>query len=64
MINGFGPLGYEGVFRKTCEVTLQVLRENMEVILSTMEPFVFDPLVEWSSNHNGYITTGRIVNGI
>ncbi|CAI4231185.1 unnamed protein product [Auanema sp. JU1783] len=47
MVNGLGPTGVEGVFRKACEVTLKVLRENKETLLSVIQTFVHDPLVEW-----------------
>uniref|UniRef100_A0AC34EZ76 PI3K/PI4K catalytic domain-containing protein n=1 Tax=Panagrolaimus sp. ES5 TaxID=591445 RepID=A0AC34EZ76_9BILA len=28
MINGFGPTGVEGAFRKTCEIVVRVLRRT------------------------------------
>lgn len=37
-----------GVFRKACEVTLQILRTNQDSLMSILESFVADPLVEWS----------------
>ena len=48
MIDGMGITGYEGVFRKVCELTLSVLRANRETLLSVLETFIYDPLVEWS----------------
>lgn len=47
VVDGFGVTGYEGVFRGSCEVTLAVLRENSETLMSVLETFVHDPLVEW-----------------
>ena len=49
MIDAMGVSGYEGVFRKSCETTLKVLRSNKETLLNVLETFVHDPLVEWTS---------------
>lgn len=48
MIDALGPMGYEGIFRKACEVTLRVMRTQMDPLMSVLKPFVYDPLVEWS----------------
>jgi serine/threonine-protein kinase ATR len=37
----------EGAFRKSCEVTLGVMRNYSEPLMSVMETFVHDPLCEW-----------------
>ncbi|GLD94292.1 hypothetical protein PINS_up002902 [Pythium insidiosum] len=47
MIDAFGVTGYEGVFRRVCEVTMKLLRENNETLRSVLESFIHDPLVEW-----------------
>jgi len=47
VIDAMGVAGHEGNFRKSCEVTLSVLRSNKDAILSVMDSFVNDPLVEW-----------------
>ncbi|DBA03530.1 TPA: hypothetical protein N0F65_011431 [Lagenidium giganteum] len=47
MIDAFGITGYEGVFRRVCEVTMRLLRENKETLRSVLESFIHDPLVEW-----------------
>jgi serine/threonine-protein kinase ATR len=47
MIDAFGITGYEGVYRRVCEVTLNLLRENKETLRSVLESFIHDPLVEW-----------------
>jgi serine/threonine-protein kinase ATR len=36
-----------GGFRIACEMTMRVLRENHETIMSIMSTFIHDPLVEW-----------------
>jgi len=39
--------GIEGSFRRTCEITMQVLRENKESLMAVLEAFVYDPLINW-----------------
>lgn len=36
-----------GVFRIACEVTLQLLRDNKDPLMSVLDAFIHDPLVEW-----------------
>mmetsp|Transcript_43281 Transcript_43281/g.138235 ORF Transcript_43281/g.138235 Transcript_43281/m.138235 type:complete len:207 (+) Transcript_43281:80-700(+) len=47
MVDGFGACGHEGVFRRVCETALGVLRSHRESLMSLLETFVHDPLVEW-----------------
>ncbi|KAJ1736119.1 hypothetical protein LPJ61_000169 [Coemansia biformis] len=48
MVDSMGITGYEGAFRKTCELTLGLLREHRDTLMSVLESFLHDPLVEWS----------------
>ncbi|KAI9501954.1 hypothetical protein BX070DRAFT_227651 [Coemansia spiralis] len=48
MVDAMGATGYEGAFRKTCEMTLSLLREHQDALMSVLESFLHDPLVEWS----------------
>ncbi|KAF8897901.1 hypothetical protein BD779DRAFT_1608382 [Infundibulicybe gibba] len=47
MIDGLGVTGTEGVFRTACEVTLDLLRDNKDSLMSVLDAFIHDPLVEW-----------------
>ncbi|KMT01328.1 hypothetical protein BVRB_9g213440 isoform A [Beta vulgaris subsp. vulgaris] len=51
MIDGLGITGYEGIFLKVCEITLSVLRSHRETLMSVLETFIHDPLVEWTKSH-------------
>ncbi|XP_077246738.1 ataxia telangiectasia-mutated and RAD3-like protein isoform X3 [Tasmannia lanceolata] len=51
MIDGLGITGYEGIFLRVCEITLSVLRTHRETLLSVLETFIHDPLVEWTKSH-------------
>ncbi|CAK8574214.1 unnamed protein product [Lathyrus sativus] len=48
MIDGLGITGYEGIFLRVCEITLSVLRTHRETLMSVLETFIHDPLVEWT----------------
>ncbi|CAN7938873.1 unnamed protein product, partial [Ixodes hexagonus] len=66
MIDAMGPLGYEGIFRKACEVTLRIMRNETDALMSVLKPFVHDPLVEWSKAPKGSRAnpseSGEIIN--
>ncbi|XP_051147175.1 serine/threonine-protein kinase ATR isoform X2 [Andrographis paniculata] len=51
MIDGLGITGYEGTYLRVCEITLQILREHKETLMSVLETFIHDPLVEWTKSH-------------
>eukprot|EP00727_Mastigamoeba_balamuthi_P010260 m51a1_g5857 hypothetical protein (2841) ;mRNA; r:365248-375650 len=48
MVDAMGLCGVEGGFRSTAEITMRLLRANHETLLSVLEGFVYDPLLEWS----------------
>ena len=50
LVDGCGPLGVEGVFRKTCEATLEILQKNRAAIMTVLEVFTYDPLHLWTLN--------------
>lgn len=47
MVDGLGVTGVEGVFRNASEITMQLLRDNKDVLMSVLDAFIHDPLVEW-----------------
>ncbi|KAI5963104.1 TEL1 [Candida pseudojiufengensis] len=48
IVDGFGITGVEGVFKKSSEHTLRVLRENKDHIISILDVLRWDPLYSWS----------------
>jgi serine/threonine-protein kinase ATR len=38
---------FSGVFRIACEITMGLLRENKDTLMTVLDPFIHDPLVEW-----------------
>ena len=47
MVDAMGLTGYEGAFRRVCEITMHVLKRNRDMVLSVLETFVHDPLLEF-----------------
>ncbi|XP_030212900.1 serine/threonine-protein kinase ATR [Gadus morhua] len=67
MVHAMGPMGPEGLFRQACEVTLRLMRDQREPLMSVLKTFLHDPLVEWSKPAKGLVKTqasetGEIVN--
>jgi serine/threonine-protein kinase ATR len=50
MVDAFGVMGVKGPFTKSCEVSMNVLRSNRELLMSVLETFLHDPLCEWSKH--------------
>eukprot|EP00092_Neocalanus_flemingeri_P036466 GFUD01039708.1.p1 GENE.GFUD01039708.1~~GFUD01039708.1.p1 ORF type:complete len:2472 (+),score=743.58 GFUD01039708.1:84-7418(+) len=48
IVDGFGPAGVEGIYRRCCERSMGVLRENKSAIMTVLEVLVHDPLYNWS----------------
>jgi len=53
MVSAFGPTGYEGPFRLACEAALGLMRKQKDVLMSSLRPFVYDPLVDWVPKGEG-----------
>ena len=47
MIDAFGAYGYEGPFRKSCELTLEILRQNEDTLMTILETFLYDPTTDF-----------------
>lgn len=67
MVYGMGPMGTEGLFRRACEVTLRLMRDQREPLMSVLKTFLHDPLVEWSKPVKGHSKaslneTGEVLN--
>ncbi|KAH8263542.1 hypothetical protein KR044_010268 [Drosophila immigrans] len=46
MITAMGPLGVEGSYRKCCEITLRLLKQETKTLMSMLRPFVYDLSVQ------------------
>jgi phosphatidylinositol kinase/protein kinase (PI-3 family) len=63
MLDGLGLGGYEGGFRRTCEAAMAVLRGHREMLLSVLEAFIHDPLVEWTRRAGGGAAAAAAADG-
>ncbi|XP_038177673.1 serine-protein kinase ATM isoform X1 [Arvicola amphibius] len=50
IVDGMGITGVEGVFRRCCEKTMEVMRSSRETLLTIVEVLLYDPLFDWTMN--------------
>lgn len=62
MQDALGVTGVEGVYRKAAEITMTILRSNGNSLMSVLEAFVHDPLVEWASRGSRNRSAAEIRN--
>uniref|UniRef100_A0A665TGJ9 non-specific serine/threonine protein kinase n=1 Tax=Echeneis naucrates TaxID=173247 RepID=A0A665TGJ9_ECHNA len=48
IVDGMGITGVEGVFRRCCEKTMEVMRSSQEALLTIVEVLLYDPLFDWT----------------
>ncbi|OQS07464.1 phosphatidylinositol kinase (PIK-5) [Thraustotheca clavata] len=48
LVDGMGITGVDGLFTRTCEETLQVLRKKGTALTTILEVFIHDPLYNWT----------------
>ncbi|KOS20730.1 Protein kinase rad3 [Escovopsis weberi] len=46
MVAAMGICGYEGPFRKSSELTLSILRQQEETLMTILEAFIYDPTLD------------------
>lgn len=47
MVDAMGPYGYEGPFRRSCELTMALLRQNKDTLMTMLETFLYDPTTDF-----------------
>eukprot|EP00744_Colponema_vietnamica_P006667 GILI01009669.1.p1 GENE.GILI01009669.1~~GILI01009669.1.p1 ORF type:complete len:1659 (-),score=242.79 GILI01009669.1:99-4820(-) len=47
MIRALGVTGVDGAYRITCENVMKLLRRNRESLITILETFLYDPLIDW-----------------
>uniref|UniRef100_A0A8C5DF41 non-specific serine/threonine protein kinase n=1 Tax=Gouania willdenowi TaxID=441366 RepID=A0A8C5DF41_GOUWI len=50
IVDGMGITGVEGVFRRCCEKTMEVMRNSQEALVTIVEVLLYDPLFDWTMN--------------
>lgn len=57
-----GVTATEGIFRSACEQVLRTMRRGRETLLTLLEAFIYDPLVDWTpDSESGY--AGAVYGG-
>lgn len=47
MVDAMGPYGYEGPFRKSSELTLGLLRQEKDTLMTVLQTFLYDPTTDF-----------------
>lgn len=47
MVDAFGAYGVDGPFRKSAELTLGILRQHEDTLMTVLETFVYDPTTDF-----------------
>jgi serine/threonine-protein kinase ATR len=50
MVDAFGPVGASGVFTDSLKSAMSVLRNNRDTLISVLEPFLKDPVIDWKKS--------------
>ncbi len=52
MLDAFGPTGADGIFSDTLYKAMHTLRDNRDTLLSVLEPFLKDPVIDWKRSRS------------
>jgi FKBP12-rapamycin complex-associated protein len=47
LTNAMEVSGIHGSYKRSCEIAMEVLRDNNESLMAVLEAFVYDPLIAW-----------------
>ena len=47
MVDAFGPVGADGIYTASLKAAMSTLRSNRDTLLSVLEPFIKDPVIDW-----------------
>lgn len=50
-----------GPFRRTCEITLSLLRQNEDALMTILETFLYDPTTDFIGKKVGYPRYPRLL---
>lgn len=58
MQDAMGPYGHEGPFRKSSELTMALLRQERDTLMTILETFLYDPTTDFVGNKKKRSTAG------
>jgi serine/threonine-protein kinase ATR len=47
ILDAFGPTGADGMYSSGLQTAMRTLRDNRDTLLSVLEPFLKDPVIDW-----------------
>lgn len=47
MVDAMGPYGYDGPFRKSSELTMRLLQQSKDTLMTVLETFLYDPTTDF-----------------
>lgn len=53
---------FQGIFRLACENVLKTMRKGRETLLTLLEAFVYDPLIDWTVGGEVLAGTSFVAN--
>ena len=59
MIDAFGPTGADGAFSGALRSAMTTLRDNKDILLSVLEPFLKDPVIDWKRQRTQQSSNGE-----
>ena len=58
ILDAFGPSGAEGAYSGSLCSVMSTLRENRDLLLSVLEPFLKDPIIDWKRHRGQQVAFG------
>ncbi|TKR93718.1 hypothetical protein L596_008126 [Steinernema carpocapsae] len=56
VVHALGPTKIQGTFRESCIHVMETLREEKETLMALLDAFVYDPLVDWSTQDGAVLS--------
>lgn len=56
MVAAMGVNEYEGTFRRACEVTMRLIKQNENTLMNILETFLYDPILDWKKSSKKHKT--------
>ncbi len=60
MLDAFGPIGADGVYTGGLKSAMTTLRDNRDTLLSVLEPFTKDPIIDWKRQKSTQRGSGNL----
>ncbi len=47
LVKAMDASGIDGIYRKTCEIVMDLIRNSKVGLLAVLQSFIYDPLINW-----------------